>query len=225
MKIQHISDTHGYHHQIEIEEGVNVICFTGDESNYLNWTLNAVEFEKFLKWFAALEAEHKLFIPGNHSTFVWHNERTAKHMLEQNGITWLHKTAKMIDGIKFYGDGTSPKYGDWVYMAKREKMDRHWQNIPEDTNILLTHTPPKGILDLSENKSHELSCAGCGALRKKIMKLPELAVHFFGHIHNYKNIMNTGTRSVENILFSNAASVKDGRFNDGICYNGTVIEM
>lgn len=225
MKIWHITDSHGFHSQYKVPEGIDVVCFTGDESNSRSPFMNHHEFIEFVEWYAEVDIHHKLYIPGNHSTFVYHNERQAKDMLKDNSITWLHKTEIVIDGIKFYGDGTSPTFGNWVYMCKRETINRHWEMIPNDVEVLLTHSPPKGILDLSEDRQYKLERCGCGALNKRIKVLDELKVHLFGHIHNNKDIINTGILVREGVKYSNATGVEDGRFNKGLVYNGNIIEL
>lgn len=225
MKIWHISDTHGFHKQLIIPKDIDVVAFTGDESNNIDPNLNHNEFLLFVNWFSKLDIKHKLFIPGNHSSFIFHNRKTANEILKTNGITMLDKTSITIDGLKFYGDPIVPRYKNWVYMADREKMNKHWQLIPEDTDILMTHTPPKGILDLTENINHQLEQTGCSALRKRIQKLPNIKVHLFGHIHNNQDIVNIGSRKLDHVIYLNGASVKDGRFDLGIIHHGNIIEI
>ena len=50
--------------------------------------------------------------------------------------------------------------------------------IPEDTDILITHGPPEGILDLCKNGDR----VGCRDLLLMIEK-PKPKVHVLGHIH------------------------------------------
>jgi Icc-related predicted phosphoesterase len=45
-----------------------------------------------------------------------------------------------------------------------ERIKSHWNNIPEDVNILITHQPPKNILDITKKKDN----AGCPYLQDKI---------------------------------------------------------
>lgn len=225
MKILHISDTHGLHHQLNIKNDIDVLAFTGDESNHRDPYRNEAEFYDFAQWFIDLPIKHKLFIVGNHSTYIFHNEKIVRDLFQKNNITWLHKSSVVIDGIKFYGDGISPRFGDWVYTTDRAKTNKHWDLIPEDTQVLLTHTPPKGILDISENRLHEIELVGDSALWKRVQKLSLLKANLFGHIHNYKDIINTGTRTVDKVVFSNATAVTDAKFNEGITFHGNIIEI
>jgi hypothetical protein len=45
----------------------------------------------------------------------------------------------------------TPTFGyGWAFNKDRTKLDRIWRNIiDEDVDIVITHGPPKGILDLS----------------------------------------------------------------------------
>jgi 3',5'-cyclic AMP phosphodiesterase CpdA len=51
MKIFHVSDTHGLHHQINIPNDIDVLAFTGDESNHRDPYRNEAEFYDFAEWF------------------------------------------------------------------------------------------------------------------------------------------------------------------------------
>ena len=85
----------------------------------------------------------------------------------------MHKEKESIENIVFYGHATTPTYGDWFYMCARHKINRHWENIPDDTEVLITHGPPKGILDLTINQDNRLEQVGDGALRSRLQKKGE----------------------------------------------------
>ena len=54
-----------------------------------------------------------------------------------------------------------------------------YTRIPTDTEILLTHTPPHGICDLSSKGTK----AGCCTLSSRLEQLQRCRLHVFGHIH------------------------------------------
>ena len=54
-----------------------------------------------------------------------------------------------------------------------------WSRIPEDVEILVTHTPPRGILDRTRRGKR----AGCPTLAARIESLSTCRLHVFGHIH------------------------------------------
>jgi Icc-related predicted phosphoesterase len=77
-------------------------------------------------------------------------------------------------------------------LSRAEDRTRLYSQIPPDTRILLTHTPPFGVLD---GEPH----AGCPELRAAVIRLrPRL--HVFGHIHD-----GYGTRATRHTMFVNAA--------------------
>ena len=146
-------------------------------------------------------------------------------MFKDIGVDFLNKDEVVIDGVKFYGDPITPTFGDWCYMTARNKTVKHWELTPQDVNVLLTHGPAKGILDLTEDFNHLLKMCGDGALGKRIKQLPELKVHLFGHVHSSKECKNNGILIRDGIQFSNASAVVDGKFDLGIVHHGNIIEL
>lgn len=219
-KILHLTDTHNFYNELEYNKDVDIVVHTGDaECHYKE------EFEAFLEWYSAYPVEHKIYVAGNHDIFIEQNEKYCKAFFESSGVHYLQKSSVTINGLKFYGDPICPRFGNWAFMTDRSKMDSHWEKIPKDVNVLLTHTPPKGILDLTENRGYELEMCGCSALEKRVKKYQHLKLHCFGHIHNFKHVINTGLKMRDGIIFSNAASVEDGRFDKGIIHHGNIIEL
>ena len=90
MKILHLSDTHGLHHQAD------VIVHSGDVSN------NGTEEEvlDFLNWFIKLPYRHKIFVTGNHDLCLWDAEGIEE--LPDN-VNFLQDKGVEIDGVKFFG--------------------------------------------------------------------------------------------------------------------------
>ena len=67
-------------------------------------------------------------------------------------------------------------------------------NIPEDTDVLITHTPPFGVLDYDDNINY-----GSEELLIRIATVkPHL--HLFGHIHSQYEV-----KIFNNTIFSNGA--------------------
>ena len=110
-------------------------------------------------------------------------------------------------------------------MKGRDKMWKLWENIPEDTDILITHTPPRGCLDLSYNRNHQLEFCGCSNLLKNIFRVkPKL--HCYGHIHSCEGVYNAGTIKLANLdtIFSNGSVVTDGKFGK-VSSHGNIFEL
>ena len=130
------------------------------------------------------------------------------------------------DGLKIFGSPHTPQFGQWAFMKARHKLDRVWSMaIDDDVDIIITHGPPKGILDLSEDRNGCLEYCGDKSLLNRVEEVkPKLVL--FGHIHNAKNIVNTGIRKIYGLetLFSNATTVTDGK-RGKLTSNGNVIEI
>ena len=75
-------------------------------------------------------------------------------------------------------------------------MAKKWSLIPTDTEVLITHGPPFGILDETPTGDR----AGCEELRKKVEEIHPRA-HIFGHIHHFY-----GTAEKFGIKFVNASN-------------------
>jgi Icc-related predicted phosphoesterase len=108
-------------------------------------------------------------------------------------------------------------------MKARHNLYKVWDSIPDDTDILIVHGPPKGILDLSTDRQHNLEMCGCNSLRKRVEKM-NLKLMCFGHIHNSEGISNQGWARIggKETIYSNAACVFDGRFDKGLTSYGNV---
>ena len=227
MKILHISDTHGFHGTFPDSrfEGIDVVVHSGDCSNYRNTLMNLPEVLNFITWYKSVPVKHKIFVAGNHDTSVERKLVTSDQFAEA-GIIYLENTETIIDGVKFWGSPHTPTFGDWAFMKAREKINKVWDTIPTDTDILIVHGPPKSIRDLSFDPFGKLEMCGCGALFKKCKKLPNLKAVCFGHIHNMDGVETNQGVSVydfSDTIFSNAACVYDGRFDKGLTSFGNII--
>lgn len=60
-----------------------------------------------------------------------------------------------------------------------EELAEKWALIPEDTNILVTHSPPLGTFDMNSSGKF----CGSSSLKLKSRQLKELELFVFGHIH------------------------------------------
>ena len=164
MKILHLSDTHGLHHQIKDLPEADVIIHSGDISH--NGDEN--EVLDFLNWYIELPYRHKIFVTGNHDLCLWDAEGIED--LPDN-LYFLQDRGVEIDGVKFFGLG----------------YDHSEQLIPNDTDIVVTHEPPVMILDRSAGTHW-----GNAPLRNRIFDVKP-RYHLFGHAHkSYGTIKQDG---------------------------------
>lgn len=225
-KIWHISDTHGFHDQLNIPEGIDLVIHTGDCSNHLSPYHNENEVKTFLDWYEEVDIPNKIYIPGNHDTSIEKGLIKPSEFISR-GIHLLIHDYITINDIKIFGSPYTPTYGQWSFMKSRDKLNKYWEQIPEDMDIVAVHGPCKGILDLSYNRQNELEFCGDNALRKHVLNRVNPKYFLSGHIHNFEDIINTGFRHLPDygIIFSNAAGVTDRKFDLGLTYNGNIFEI
>lgn len=226
MKILHISDTHTYHGLLDVPKDIDMIIFSGDCSNPKDPYLNREEVLNFIEWVKSLDVKYKIMCAGNHDTSIERNFITQGDFLEA-GITYLENDWVEIEGLKIFGSPQTPSFGNgWAFNKKREKMHDHWKHIPDDVDIIVTHGPPKGILDLSYDRENNLERCGDSALLKRVLQIkPKLVC--FGHIHNTEDIINAGTITLSaypEITFSNGSVVTDGKFGK-LSSNGNIFKI
>ena len=223
-RILHLSDTHSNHNQLIIPDNIDIVIHTGDATNHRDPYRNEPEMHKFLDWYSSLNIPNKVFVAGNHDTSIEKGLVTNEY-IESLGIRFLLNEAVEISGFKIWGSPYVPSYGNWAFMKSRAKIGKIWKTIPADADIIATHGPPLGVLDIT-NRSDNLS-EQCGdrSLLNHILSINPKAC-LFGHVHNTKDIFNAGTKKITqlNTIFSNAACVNDGRWGV-ITSHGNVIEL
>lgn len=172
MRLVCLSDTHNKHEDIDIPAG-DILIHAGDCTD--GGTRN--ETENFLDWFSGQPHKYKLLVPGNHD-FYFEKAPNIKNVPEN--ICLLIDRGVEIDGIQFWGSPVTPGIQNWAFNRERGKeIRKHWNLIPDNTDILITHSPPYGILD-------EIGSGiklGCEELTQ-ILEIVEPNYHLFGHIHH-----------------------------------------
>jgi Icc-related predicted phosphoesterase len=226
MKIWHISDTHSFHKLLTIPEGIDMVIHSGDFSNYKEYYKNEPEMQDFMVWYAALPIKYKILIAGNHDAVPAIDPAYFRDLCNQYNIIYLENETIEIEGIKIFGTPITPTFGNWYFNKSRDKLDRFWKHIPEDTDILVVHGPPRGVLDLSYNQlGNVLEFCGCKALKRHVIHRLNLKMCLFGHIHNTKDIINQGTLQLsgKDTIFSNGSVVTDGKFGT-LSSNGNILD-
>lgn len=196
MKIVCISDTHLMHLRtpINVPRG-DVLVHAGDAT----FSGRKEEIRAFAGWFLALPHEEKIFVPGNHDWGFDLAPVEAAKLLP--GVHVLHDSGVTIDGVRFWGSPYQPEFMNWAFNLPRgEPLKRHWDMIPEGTDVLITHGPPHGIGDLVPRGEK----VGCEALRDAVVRVkPKL--HVFGHIHCGYGVYQPGATKFVNASVCNEA--------------------
>jgi Icc-related predicted phosphoesterase len=186
MKITFISDTHNKHKQItEDLPGGDLLIHAGDISSmgYKH------EIQEFCKWFDSLtNYSVVVFIAGNHDFgFEKRPEETMEIVNSYKWITYLqdsvlHFASENIEIANIYGSPWQPEFHNWAFNLSKNglELEQKWNDIPDNTDILITHGPAFGYLDKIMGQYDNL---GCELLTKRI-KTIKPKIHVCGHIHS-----------------------------------------
>lgn len=168
-----LSDTHNSNGQIAVPEG-DILIHAGDATI----TGTVEEIALFNEWFATLPHSFKIFVAGNHDWLFEIDNKFAISLLNKK-IIYLQDSFVEIENLKIYGSPWQPRFFDWAFnLTRGAEIAEKWKLIPTDTDVLITHGPPFGILDLTPRGDN----AGCEELRKRVEEIRPKA-HIFGHIH------------------------------------------
>ena len=197
MRIVCISDTHEVHQKIVMPEG-DLLIVAGDFT--FKGCPNHITI--FNDWLGTLDYKHKVTIAGNHDLLFEDDALQARLLL--TNATYLEDSSVTIEGIKIYGSPWTPRFFDWAFNANRGPIiAAKWAAIPDDTNVLVTHGPPFGILDLTPKGLH----VGCDDLLIRIDQLKQLKLHAFGHIHHSYGLAHRNGVAFANACICNEAYI------------------
>lgn len=212
MRLVCLSDTHTLHASLQVPEG-DVLVHSGDFTNRGELR----EIAEFLAWFESQPHRHKILVAGNHemsldplsldvlsgstpTSVAFKRRKGALDLLNASkGIHYLEDCSATIEGVFFYGSPWQPEFCNWAFNLPRKgaTLKRRREIIPVDTEVLITHGPPHGILDDTLRAGPQ----GCELLAERIKELPNLKAHIFGHLH-----LNGGTTLYrDGVAFVNAA--------------------
>lgn len=201
LKIVCISDTHNQLRKVvdKIPDG-DVLLFAGD----MSFTGRIDEISKFNTDIGRLSHGIKIGIAGNHD-WLFEREPILARSLCTNFKYLEDEEYILPNGMKVYGSPWQPEFNAWAFNLSRldGSLTEKWAKIPEDTDILITHGPPKGILDMNMDGDW----CGCAELKARIRNLPKLKLHVFGHIQ-----CNTGKYYDGRVNYFNA-SICDELYN------------
>lgn len=190
-----ISDTHGRHREVEVPDG-DILIHAGDFTG--SGTLSGVD--NVNDWLGTLPHDHKLVVAGNCDPCCEENPDEVRERL--TNAQYLQDDAVEIDGIRFWGSPWQPKFLNMSFNLPRgEALAEKWEMIPDDTDVLITHGPPRGILDRT-SRGEEV---GDRALLTRVTELRP-AYHVFGHVHE-----SSGTEIRGETTFVNAACDAKGK--------------
>lgn len=197
LRVTLISDTHTKHDRITHSKtvrssthpldlpGGDLLIHAGD---FMNSGYNPMEAMQFFKWFNEIDSyDTKVFIAGNHDRWMQDNANEAKGILtgykniDYLEDEWMSVYQNEEEAVNIYGSPWQPEFFNWAFNLPRngEEMKARWDAIPSNTDILVTHGPPFGHLDVPGGQSIRV---GCEMLRHRVDEIRP-KIHVFGHIH------------------------------------------
>lgn len=153
VRVVLLSDTHEYHRDVTVPDG-DLLIHAGDITQH---SFSSKAVQDFDDWLSHLPHRYKVVTPGNHdyafADQAWQRLITSAVLLINDGVE--------IMGLKMWGTPVTPvgygNFGGATAADRRAQFGR----IPEDTDLLISHGPPYGILDRNlGSTSHE----GCREL-------------------------------------------------------------
>lgn len=178
MRILCISDTHGQPPDPASLPDVDVLIFAGDAT----MRGRVDEWARFAAWLGAVPARAKVVLDGNHDpgrpplgpgVINPHGQE-----IDALGLrVWGWAGSSFRDPGRPMRDEQGPRW--WAHWKSDRAQTAALEAMPEGLDILVTHTPPAGILD-----ECPAGRVGCPALRARLdimERPPRLCV--FGHIH------------------------------------------
>jgi len=120
-----------------------------------------------------------VYIAGNHDNRI--KDKSNPPM--PSHIEYLCNSGTEYEGLKIWGSPNSLLFENVnplckAFMKTEEELAKIYAEIPDDIDMLITHTPPYGILDKSVRGEH----CGSKSLGRRIFDIKP-KYHIFGHIH------------------------------------------
>lgn len=212
MIIDCISDLHGHYPKLE---GGDLLIVAGD----LTARDDDFGYAEFQKWFLSQKYKKKIFIGGNHdnqiqnATFPLYIDGFSEYLCDSGTEFALYPPLEMMEEGKIYERQKVKIWGSpWTLRFEgmnphcmaftcetEEELAEKWATIPDDIDILVTHSPPKFGLDKTKNQKN----VGSESLTNWVLAHhPRL--HIFGHIHeSYGMITCEEIQRLNIILFGN----------------------
>lgn len=205
MKICCLSDLHGF--KPEVEE-CDLILIAGDLTNKGEY-FELRDFWGYVWDYLAYKARDIVIIAGNHDFGLEKGFEQPRSFVKSNDnatLNYLYNSSCVVQGLKIWGTPHTLRFYDWAFNSSEEELFDIFDKCPFDTDIILSHGPPRDILDASKRDSR----LGSVSLKLKCSEIkPKLCV--FGHIHE-----SVGQVLIDKTLYVNASCVNDKYKPNGV---------
>lgn len=201
MKIYATSDLHGNLEGLD-PIGQDIVVIAGDFAimkGWSKWHLNDQKkwtMKKFIPWTQKYPTTQFVIVPGNHDLFM-DSKFINQHDDIDLSIQWPDNVHLLIDkqievnGLKIYGTPWIPVISHkWAFEADEEKQALMYSKIPENLDILVTHSPPSipaSFIDRSLQYGISPSFGSSILADSILLKKPKHV--FCGHIHTGDHAM------------------------------------
>lgn len=180
MRLVLVSDTH-LQHDFRVPDG-DILIHAGD----LTFRGNEEEVRRANRWFGGQPHARKVVIAGNHDWGFQRDPNVFRGIM--TNAEYLEDSEITINGLRIYGSPWQPEFCDWAFNLSRmtTELAEKWAMIPEGIDVLVTHGPPHGILDVpgGDDESY-VRRVGCRDMRARLAAMARPpALHVFGHIHH-----------------------------------------
>lgn len=204
LKMVIMSDTHGYHRNLKPLAG-DVLIHSGDFVEAFGGDFSGLQ--DIDEWFSTLDFESILCTGGNHDFSI--EQRLKRGKVPLKNAVFLQDTLLELSGYRFYGAPWVPDLSGWAFYQDSRGLKQKWLQIPDEVDVLITHTPPQKILDLPTHSRRHL---GCQYLSKRVEEI-QPTIHCFGHVHaSYGQTKQNGTH------FINASIYSRGGLNEPVIF-------
>jgi Icc-related predicted phosphoesterase len=159
----------------------------------------------FKLWLREQPVKECVAVAGNHDWIFETNPDMVPKI--SNNFHYLEDSEVSLFGLRIYGTPVQLPFYNWAFNRDENQIKRYWNNIHDNIDIILLHSPPYGILD---KVSHDNSDKNIGSisLNERIDKVrPKLVV--FGHNHNeYGIVEKDGIKYVNASLLTEQYKMK-----------------
>lgn len=209
-RIVFISDTHEQHHVVPVP-ACDVLVHCGDATG-----VGRVDrLEAFSAWARRLKregtAKEVIFVAGNHDVMLDSTHPVVardeagrrRHRLAREaikGYVYLQDSEAVVAGLRFWGSPWTPRFLDWGFQLDSEAHEREiFSAVPHDIDVLITHGPPAGVLDLCPDGRRVGSATLLEVVKSRRPRVHAFG-HAFGHIHH-----SYGVEEIDGIRFVNGS--------------------
>jgi len=174
--------------------------------------------QKFEPWIKRQPVKSWFACFGNHDFVGENSVKLLSDYLQEHFLTDRSVSAF---GLNIHGTPWQKPFCNWAFNLEEDRLAVRWSLIPDNTNILLAHSPAEGICDFTPYGSSSGEHIGSGTLLKRLYELPKLSLALWGHCHYSQNTHEI-IRPENPILCANVALLNESYKMTG---RPTIIEI